>query len=428
MALITRRGLRFSLKKRPAADRPIEELTDETKIFLPLSLTGEEAADRCVLHQYATVLTGQVAVRPRDAMGVPVLAPVSGVYTDRQNMDHPLYGTLDCLVLDCMDVRRPAVGEAADTDPLSAEQIVAIARQHAVIDELDGRPVCDKLREWSADGCDVLVGDAVENQPYASAAWEVLNESVEQVVAGLRLAARAAGAGESHLAAERLPVNHRRALQQRLGDDTMLYTVRSKYPATRYTPKPFGRRVRRIGVQALLALYRAAAFDEPHTTCVVTVAGEAVSSPCNLRVPFGTPAVQLLRRCGLLMDPTVVVFGDMMTGRAAVDPAAPILPGVTCLLALTAPPHPAEDVCVGCGRCVQVCHAGLMPDAIVRQEATGRPERIARLHPEDCDGCGACSAVCPASIELSARVAAAGRRLTERAAAAASPTEGENAT
>lgn len=424
MALITHRGLRLPLKKRPAADRPIEELTDETKIFLPLSLDGEAAADRCVLHQYATVLTGQVAVRPRNATGVPVLAPVSGVYTDRQSMEHPLYGTLDCLVLDCMDVRRPAVGEAADTDRLSAEQIVEIARQHAVIDELDGRPVCDKLREWGADGCDVLVGDAVENQPYASAAWEVLNESAEQVAAGLRLAARAAGADESHLTVARLPVNHRRALQQRLGDDKMLYTVRGKYPAVRYTPKPFGRRVRRIGVQALLALYRAAAFDEAHTICVVTVAGEAVSSPCNLRVPFGTPAVQLLRRCGLLMDPTVVVFGDMMTGQAASDPAAPILPGVTCLLALTAPPHPAADVCVGCGRCVQVCHAGLMPFAVARQEAAGRVERLARLHPEDCDGCGACSAVCPASIELSALVTAAGRRVADKTAAI--PTEGES--
>lgn len=408
MALMTHRGMRFPLKKRPAADRPIEELTEETKIFLPLSLTGDAPAGQCVLKPYTTVLAGQVVARPADAMGVPVLSPVSGVYTEQQTVEHPLYGTLDCLVLDSMDVRRPAVGEAVSVDTLSAEQVIHVARQQAVTDELDGRPLCEKLCEWQAEGCDVLVGDAVENQPYASAAWETLNESAEQVAAGLRLAARAVGAADCHLAAQRLPANHRRALQQRLGEEMPLYTVRGKYPATRYTPKPLGKRVRRIGVQALLALYRAAAFHEPHTTCVVTVAGEAVASPCNLRVPFGTPAVRLLRQCGLLMDPTVVVFGDMLTGQAAADPAAPILPGVTCLLALTAPPPPAADICVGCGRCVQVCHAGLMPFAVLRLQETGHTETLARLHPEDCDACGACAAVCPAGRDLAALVKAAG--------------------
>lgn len=412
MPILTNRGVRLLLQKAPAADRPIENLTDISKIYVPLSLFGDEQAGGCVLHRYAAVMSGQAVAKPKTATGAPVFSPVSGVYTDRQTIEHPLYGALDCLVLDCMDTTRPAVGAPVDTAALSAAQIVDIARQHAVIDELDGRFVYEKLRDW-ADGCDVLVGDGVENEPYASAAWEVLGESVEQVYAGLELAARAVGAPTAHLAVQRLPANHRRALAQRLGDDNRLFTVRGKYPAATYTKKPFGKRVRRIGVQALLALYRAAAFHEVHLTCVVTVTGAAVSTPKNVRVPFGTPATALFRACGLAADPTTLVFGDMMTGQATEDADMPILPGVTCLLALTDPPHPAPDVCVGCGRCAQVCHRGLMPCAVVRAQDAGHPERVAKFHPEDCDNCGACSCVCPAGIELSARMFAAGQAINK---------------
>ena len=60
--------------------------------------------------------------------------------------------------------------------------------------------------------------------------------------------------------------------------------------------------------------------------------------------------------------------------------------------------------CIGCGRCAQVCHAGLLPYEIVRRLENMHYERLPGLHPEECDGCGACSCVCPAGREVSAKV------------------------
>ncbi len=407
MPVLTNRGVRLTFCKQPAADRPIEDLTDISRVYLPVSSANGKA--RCVLQSFASVLYGQVIARPDGARGIPALSTVSGVFTEHRDIDYPGVGMLSCIVLDCMDARRPAPSGRTDTDSLTAEQIVEIARQQAVIDELDGRPLYEKLRLWAEEGCDVVVGDAVEDQPYASAAWEVLSESVEQVWEGLSLAARAVGCEQMHLAVQPLPKNHYRALCQRLGDAKKLFTVRRKYPAVARTEKPFGKRVRRIGVQALLALLRAAAFHEPHTACVVTVAGDAVATPRNVRVPFGTPASDLFRLCGLAAEPTLVLFGDVMTGHAVENTDLPILPGVTCLLALTAPLNPPAEVCVGCGRCAQVCHAGLMPVTLMQTIDRGQTERLHMLHAEACDGCGACAAVCPAGLELSARICAAGR-------------------
>jgi len=410
MSLFPPRGMHLPSLKEPAAGRAVEEPESLTRVYLPLS-HGEKT--RVSLHRYASALCGQTVAKPVGKKTVPILSSVSGVYTDQKTFSHPVYGETTCLVMDCMDVRRPPAGERADVTDLPADKILEAARTCAVRDELDGRYLYDKLQEWAAEGCDVLVGDAVENQPYACAAWAVLNESAEAVYEGLALAARVVGAAEYHLAVQPLPADHRRALRQRLGGDEKLFQVRRKYPAVKYTEDPKGKTVRRIGVQALLALLRAAAFGEGHTACVVTVAGEAVATPRNLRVPFGTPASALLRLCGLSADPTVIIFGDLMTGVAVTDEDMPILAGVTCLLALVDPPRPAADVCVGCGRCVQVCHAGLLPEAIVQRLEKGQNEYIKALHAEQCDNCGACSAVCPAGRDLAMSIATVAKVIAE---------------
>ena len=153
-------------------------------------------------------------------------------------------------------------------------------------------------------------------------------------------------------------------------------------------------------MQACLALYQAAAYGIPHRDCVITVAGDAVANPQNVRVPFGTLVEDILAFCGLAKNPAYVLLGDVMTGVTVSDTKLPIIPGNTCLLAMTSrktvPFHP----CIGCGRCAQVCHAGLLPYEIIR--------RLVSLEPEACDGCGACSAVCPAGREVAQRVLEAG--------------------
>lgn len=399
MPLFTSRGMYFPFEKEPAAGRPICELESLSRVYVPLKGPAFEAT--VLLRDYSSVLVGQPLAETDSGVTIP--APVSGVLAGRQTLNHPVWGETPCLALDSMEFRRAVPEREQSVENLPADRIVELARQYGVMDELDGRPLYDKLiREKGR--CAVLVGDAVEDQPYGSAAWEVLNESAEQIYSGLQLAARALGDVPGHLTVQPLPGNHRRALQQRLGDtrgDRLFVTAR-RYPVTVYTKKAPADKVCRIGVQALRALFRAAAFHEAHTGGVVTVAGNAVSTPRNLLVPFGTPAVELLKRCGLSADPNLLIFGDALTGRAVTDPNTPLWPGVTCLLATVQPERIPADVCTGCGQCLSVCHAGLSPAALWKRLEQGATD-LSFWHPEDCDGCGACAAVCPAGLELTRR-------------------------
>lgn len=398
------RGIRLPLNKEPAASRGIEPIKALEKAYIPL-ICGSARSCQPALGAYEAVMRGDVLGKPDKEGDSPAIATVSGVFSDIREIHHPLCGDITCAVVECMVPGAPAPKKGRATDDLTPQNIIDIACQTGIIDELDGVPLYMKLQECLNAPCDLVVAHAVEAEPYASSAWAVLNESGEEAQQGLRLAARAAGASGSHFAV-RLPAARRRPLMQRLGEE-QLYQVSGRYPVTKFTRA--GGAVCLMGVQACLALYRAAAYGEAHCDAVITVAGDAVSNPRNIRVPFGTTVADVLETAGLSADPAYIILGDAMTGTATENLDIPVLPGITCILALTKRQVIPSRPCIGCGRCAQVCHAGLLPYEIIRRLENMHYERLVSLHPEECDGCGACSHVCPAGREVTARVLEAGQ-------------------
>lgn len=404
MLNMPRRGIVPPTLKEPAIGRAIDELSEIKQVYVPL--LGGTSHCRLTAEPYRSVLRGDVIGEPAEERDVPALATVSGIFTGTRSFSHPLVRELECAVIDCMVAARDAAGKERDTDRLTAEDILRVARQAAVIDELDGLPLHWKLAQARKAGCALVVADATQPEPYGSSAIAVLNNAAEEAQAGLRLAARAAGASGSHIAAH-LTGALRRDLLKRLGEGQMFETGR-RYPVTRYAPLKAPAASLRIGVQACLALCRAAVYGESHGDAVVTVAGDAIANAKNLRVPFGTPVQVLLEHCGLGADPSIIILGDALTGVTAPSADIPILPGITCLVAMRSPVIRKASPCIGCGRCAQVCHAGLLPYEIVRRLENMHYERLVALKPEECDGCGACSYVCPAGRDVAVRVREAG--------------------
>ena len=334
MPIQTRRGVRLTYLKEPAASRELSVLEAKGSLYLPLAYAEQGGPPAASLK--TVIRKNQPLVIPDDPASIPVYASVTGTLEGVCTLSHPLYGQLDCAVIAAApEGDPPPEGKPADLERLSPNDVIEAARQAGIIDELDGVPLHLKLTQWKKEGCGCLVADGVEPEPYASSAWTVLSRSAEQVGQGLALAARCVGAAAYHVAVC-LPGDRRRSLQQRLGEDR-LFQVRRRYPVDRYAPSSLlrpGPVLRRIGVQALLALYRATAFGEPQTDCVITVAGDAVATPQNLAVPFGVPIREVLAYCGLREDPHYLILGDLMTGRTAPSDELPVLPGMTCLLAL----------------------------------------------------------------------------------------------
>ncbi|MBQ4332710.1 MAG: 4Fe-4S dicluster domain-containing protein [Clostridia bacterium] len=398
------RGVVLPFQKGKALERGIESL-DVTGVRLPLA-AGDMDSPISHLAADTPVACGQELCRMDDT---PVVSTVSGTLEGTVAIHHPLYGSLLCA-----DIR--ADGDAEDRlpvlpeDELTADVILQIARDAAIYDELDGIPLWEKLQQWRLPENDltalhsVLVADATENDIFGSSAWAVVMEQPKLAFFGLQMAARATRFSRYHIATM-LPKRRRRTLKHAIGRMNV-YTVGDEYPVTLFADRDD--EVYRIGIQACLALGRALKQGLRHTAAIVTVAGDALPAPRNLRVPFGTEIGALLTACQAKSGHQIIL-GDSMVGVTCSDPHTPLLPGITTVLAMLPRPVRVPGPCIGCGRCAAVCPAGLLPYEIVRRSENMHYERLQHLSPGDCDGCAACSYICPAGRDVAAEVLKAGQ-------------------
>lgn len=403
------RGVALPFQKGAAADKPIQVLSPTQAVRIPLihKTDDEQPYPEILSRENAVFAAGQILYSENEE-DTPVLSSVSGTLSGAVALSHPLYGEMLCAEI------TPDGGEPArlpyqrEKEP-EAEEIIAVARQAAIYDELDGMPLWEKLAAWQLPPDDaaavnsVLVADATENDVYGSAAWAVLQEEPETALAGLQYAAKALRFTRYHIATL-LPKAKRRALKHAIGRINV-FTVEDEYPVTVFADGQA--EVFRIGIQACLALAKALQEGIPACSVVVTVAGDGVPVSRNLRVPYGTDISEILAVCHADEDVTLVL-GDAMTGAVCPTTRLPLLPGVTTLLALRPRKLTTAKPCIGCGRCAAACHAQLLPYEIVRRLENMHYERLQHLAPWECDGCGVCSYVCPSQRPVAAEVLRAG--------------------
>ena len=398
------RGIVLPFQKGKVLERGIENLTPDS-VRLPVS-ADDSTFPLADLAPNAPVKQGETLCYLDD---MPVVSTVSGIVEGTLMIHHPLYGPLQCA-----DVQADGSAEALlplpQEDQLTPDDIIAIARDAAVYDELDGIPLWEKLAHWQMSDEDlaplhsILVADGTANDVFGSAPWAVLKDQPKMVLYGLQMAAKAIRFTRCHIATM-LPKKQRRALKKAVGRQNV-YTVGDEYPVTVFADKHL--ECYRIGVQACLALAQAIKQGKSHTHTVVTVAGNALPAPRNFRVPFGTDLGVLLT-AAQAQGNYHLVLGDAMTGVSSEYSHLPILPGMTTILVMLPRRVRTPGPCIGCGRCADVCHAGLLPYEIVRRSENMHYERLQHLSPTACDGCGACSYICPAGRDVAAEVVEAGK-------------------
>jgi electron transport complex protein RnfC len=401
------KGVVLPFQKGAALHHKIENYQVTAAVRVPLvRLDIHAPVPSLSFEENAALAQGSVLYREEGEL--PVLSPVAGTFVGTVVLQHPQYGKLLCAEI------LPTEGDeellpVSSAENLNADDILHIAREAAIYDELDGVPLAEKLAAWQlptndpiAPSC-VLVADATENDVFGSAAWAILDEEPKEALIGLLLAAKALHFNRCHIATM-LPKARRRALYKAINRENV-YTVGDEYPVTEYA----GDRdeVFRIGIQACLALAKAVLYGQKSTHVVLTVAGDGVTASRNLRVPYGSEIGDVISACNTASN-TLVVLGDAMTGVACHDIHTPLLPGTTTLLVMLDRETKVAGPCIGCGRCAAVCHAKLLPYEIVRRAENMHYERLRRLTADLCDGCGVCSYVCPADRDVAAGVLRAG--------------------
>lgn len=141
----------------------------------------------------------------------------------------------------------------------------------------------------------------------------------------------------------------------------------------------------------------------PLTHKRVTVDGNFVEKPMNVRVPIGTSVEDLLNFAGIDRERVKkALMGGPMMGLAMENLDTPIIKNNNAIVlfdeAEAEAPH--TTACIRCGRCIDVCPMNLMPANLEKAFDAGDKEELERLKVGLCINCGSCTYVCPAKRNL----------------------------
>ena len=362
-----------------------------------------------------TVSVGQKIGMPADENSVPIHSSVSGVVralTDTVSVSGKHIPVIEIqtdgaqrLYSGC----KPPVTETLD-------QFVQAVRESGCVGlGGSGFPTFRKL--GTPHPIQMLVVNGAECEPYLTGDTRQMIECSGDLLGGIRLVMRFLKIGACRIGIEK---SHPAALKQlayaSASDDRIsVCPLPSSYPQgaervliyhTCGKIVPEGKIPAEIGVlvlniSTLIFLYQYCRTGIPLIERVVTVDGNAVKRPCNLRVPVGTPQHDLLVCAECEFDKVKqLIAGGPMMGVSLYSDEQPVLKQQNGLLALTKAVRSEPSACIRCGRCMNACPMNLMPMELSKAFQRKDPERLRALHVQLCMNCGCCTYVCPAKQPL----------------------------
>jgi electron transport complex protein RnfC len=154
-----------------------------------------------------------------------------------------------------------------------------------------------------------------------------------------------------------------------------------------------------VDVDKVIHVSEAVSSEKPMIEQYVTVSGEGVHTPKNLKVRIGTPLRDLINFCGGFKGtPGRIVLGNPLGGIAQFSLERPVLKDTRWLWV-----QPETQVvkdkyrpCINCGDCVDVCPVHVMPNFLGKFCEFCHYEEAAQSYDLfTCIECGLCTYVCP---------------------------------
>lgn len=418
MGLLTfKGGLHPYDGKELSKDRPIAAYLPKGELVFPLSQHIGAPAVPCVA-KGDRVLAGQ---RIADAGGF-VSANIHSSVSGTVKAIEPRV-TVSGAKVSCIVVENDGQYEQAEFVPVTErtpEAIIGAVKEAGIVG-LGGAgfPTHVKLSPKEPDKIDTIIINGAECEPYITADYRCMMEIPEQLISGLKLILtlfpKAKGVigiednkpdaiakmqelckGESRIEVAPLKTKYPQGAER-----SLIYAVTGRAINSSMLPADAGCIV--DNVATAIAIHEAVTMGKPLYERVVTVTGDAVKEPGNFRVKAGTDAAELVEAAGgFKSQPEKVISGGPMMGMALGTLHVPCGKTFSSLLCFTkdevAEYEPGN--CIRCGRCVEVCPAGLMPTKLSEVADHGDFTLFDQLNGCECVECGCCSYVCPAKRRL----------------------------
>ncbi len=411
---------------------PIVNAAVPSTAVIPL-LQHEGPPARCVVRPGEHVREGMVIGKADGPLSANVHSSIPGTVREILPVEMP-GGSVDAVVIDLGGEfdrsGRPRVSRTWEA--LSRLDLLSRVQAAGIVG-LGGSllPTHLKLATAPGAGVEVCVANGVDCEPSLSADNALMREKGAEIAEGLRICGRLLGARRLVIAVSEeeddLPGMFERVFRAKdMACDVVVLPARYPYGHEQLVMaavngsapgvEPGATPGKVLNVATLHAIYEAVVLDRPMIERVLTVTGDAVAQPRNLKVRVGTRVGDLFDECGgFTRPPARVVLGGPMRGSALPSLEAPVTKGTAGVVALSragAGPCAAYP-CIRCGLCVEACPWGLVPVRLYKLIRQGRAGHAESEGLSRCTECGCCAFACPSNIPLVTELRAGKRAAAE---------------
>jgi len=444
-----RGGVHPNFNKEVSTKQPIKSLPIPPQLIIPIHQhMGEQATLTVALGD--SVLKGQPlsTITPAQRSAI-IHAPSSGVVSAIE--PHPLPHASGmsglCIVIDTdgQDQWHESYGANRLTlvDALAAPSPTLLQKiELAGIVGLGGAafPSAVKLAT-TGRRIETLIINAAECEPYISCDDRLMRECADEIIAGIALLMHLLNAQRCLIGIEDNKPQANAALQEALANAIEAHpekytSIAIKMVPTQY-PSGDARQLTQLltGIQnpknvhsadsgvlchniaTAQAVYGALVLDKPLISRVVTITGDGVAQPNNVRALIGTPVSYIIKQLGGYTNKAErMILGGPMMGFAVPSDELPIVKACNCILVSSlgalalsddnvasdkvAPDEKQAMPCIRCNKCAQVCPVNLLPQQLYWYARAHDFEKTVAHKLTDCIECGACDYVCPSYIPL----------------------------
>lgn len=286
-----------------------------------------------------------------------------------------------------------------------------------------GFPTHVKLALYKEDCIDTLVINGAECEPYITADYRECLENTWDIMNGIMILADHFNAKNTVIAVES---NKPAAIEELTkvaktcsteGHQIRVQSIPSKYPqgaekmiiySTTGRRVPPGKLPSDVGccvmnITSTAFVSRYLKDGMPLVARRMTIDGNGVKNPGNLRVTIGTPIKDIVNFCGgYTSDANRIIMGGPMMGICVYTDEQPVLKQNNAILVFAGAggEKEPEQPCIRCGRCAGTCPMHLAPFELYKAYLRGDAADLEKKGVMNCVECGCCSYICPAKRQL----------------------------
>lgn len=410
-------GLRIEEHKELTESQPILDFPIPKRVVIPLKQhTG--AVLEPLVKKGDMVKIGDKIGDSKAFVSSPVHASISGKVTSIETHPIPTGEVVPSIIIESTeeDPIEEIVTENRRWEELKREEIISIVRESGIVG-LGGAafPTSVKLSPPEGTSIDTVILNGAECEPFLTCDHRLMLESPDEVIIGLQIIMKVVGAKQGIIGIEDNKKDAIEVLTNRAKNyrDIKVVSLPTRYPqgSEKHLIKsllnrevPSGKLPLNVGVvvnnvQTAYSITNAVCKGVPLISRVITVSGDGIEKPSNLRVRIGTQFKDILEYVGLKEETKKVISGGPMTGFSQWTLEVPVIKGTSGIIALT---KIEEEIypCLRCAKCVDACPMGLLPLELGNLAEQKRFDDAQRLYALDCIECGSCAYICPSRRPL----------------------------